>query len=279
MQKFWSKTPPWVFLLGLLLLGAGMIILPASLRTLSWEWDWGIIRDLGTALSIAAMLGLTIDRWLKKTQIARDVFEAALGYVAPEEFREEIRRTASFRFLCDRHVSRLTIDDLGNGQVRVTTSTERTVRNISSSTEKLRPFLVLDEWGFDQPSEILECRFEFRGQSYSGTTKSTDHTLVLEGEDIDIPPGETVRIISKISETKRNNDDLSFVYLIPTRNPEIDVTAPDHIAFLVEFGRGGEKTDREVYGPRYKLQGTYFPSQHMRLRWWPKATSDGTQRP
>jgi len=76
----------------MLVFGAAMIIVPPVLE---WQWDRGIIRDFGIAVSITAMLGFTIDRWLK-TQIARDVFEAALGYILPHEFREEVARIAGF---------------------------------------------------------------------------------------------------------------------------------------------------------------------------------------
>ena len=86
-----------------------------------------VIRDLGTAVFIAAMLGLTIDRWLK-TQIARDVFQAALGYFLPQEFREEVANVARFKFLCERHVAKLHIKDIGDGSVQLTNSIERTLK-------------------------------------------------------------------------------------------------------------------------------------------------------
>ena len=112
-MKFWGNAPPWVPLGIMLLVGAAMIIGPA---VAGWQWDRGVIRNLGTAVFIAAMLGLTIDRWLK-TQIARDVFQAALGYFLPQEFREEVANVARFKFLCERHVAKLHIKDIGDGSV------------------------------------------------------------------------------------------------------------------------------------------------------------------
>jgi hypothetical protein len=253
----------------LLLFGAAMIILPA---VLGWQWDRGIIRDFGTAVSITALLGLTIDRWLK-TQIARDVFQAALGYILPQEFREEVARIASFKFLCERHVAKFQIDDIGGGEVRLTYTIERTSRNISNGMEKTSAYLTMDEWGFREPSQIDECRLEFHGRSYASSVPTkTAATITAESEYVEVPPRHTVLTVAKSSEIRRNNDDWTCAYLSPTRNPEIEVNIPDHLDYTVEFGRAEYPVQRERYGHRHIMQGTYFPTQHMRLRWWPKPT-------
>lgn len=243
-----------------------MIIVPPIFK---WEWDQGIIREFGTAVFIAAFLGLTIDRWLK-TKFAQDVFEAALGYIAPDEFREEIRRTISYKFLCERHIATMMIEDLGNQQVRFTLTSERTLRNITNGTERLKASAVIDEWGFDELSQIHECRLEFGGRPYStSSNRTTAETISAESEEVDIPPGHTATLLVKTTEIRRSNDDWSVAYLSPTRNPEIEVIAPSHEC-KVEFGRAEYLVKKETYGHRHRMQGTYFPTQHMRLRWWPK---------
>jgi hypothetical protein len=264
---FWGKPSPGVLLGGMLFFGAAMIIVPAVLR---WQWDQGIIRDLGTAVSIAALLALTIDRWLK-TQIAQDVFQAALGYVLPTEFREEVASVARFKFLCERHVAKIYIEDVGNGSVLLTHTVERTLRNISNGTEKTRAFIVIDEWGFSEPSHIYECRLEFHRHSYPRSSlEKTAATITAASDYVDVPPGHTVTTAVKTSEMKRNNDDMSFAYLAPTRKPEMEVHVPDHLDYTVDFGRAEYPVEKEQYGHRYIMQGTYFPVQHMRVRWWPR---------
>jgi hypothetical protein len=271
---FWGKPPPWVLLGVMLLFGAAMIIVPAVFE---WQWDRGIIRDFGTAVAIAAMLGFTIDRWLK-TQIAQDVFQAALGYVLPEEFREEVASIARFKFLCERHVAKMHIENVGGGNVRLTHTIERTSINISNGKEKTRAYITMDEWGFAEPSHIHECRLDFYGRSYPcSSLEKTAATITASSDYVDVPPGDKVLTVAKTSEIKRNNDDASYAYLSPTRKPEIEVTIPSDLDYTVEFGRSEYQVVKEQYGNRHIMQGTYFPVQHMRIRWWPKPTEQASQ--
>jgi hypothetical protein len=266
-MRFWGKVPPWAILYAMAIGGFCMISAP---KIWGWEWDYGIVHDLGIAIFIAALLGVTIDRWLK-AEIARDVFMAALGYILPEEFHQEIRRIANFKFLSERQVSVFQIEDIGNSTVRLTSMIERTLRNISDNSETLNAYISMDEWGFDEPSQILECRLEMDGRTLSDFTKRiTAHEIIGETDKIDLLPGRTASLFYKTTEIKRNNDDISGVYLSPTRNPEIQVQIPNTLEYSVEFGRHDYKTQKDRYSERYILQGTYFPSQHMRIRWWPK---------
>ena len=270
-MRIWGNVPPGVILSVMLVFGAAMIIVPPVLE---WQWDRGIIRDFGIAVSITAMLGFTIDRWLK-TQIARDVFEAALGYILPQEFREEVARIAGFKFLCERHVAKFQIEDKGGSEVRLTYTIERRLINISNGTEKTRAYVTMDEWGFPEKTQIHECRLIFHDHSYpSARPTRTVATITAQSEYVEVPPGQSVLTVSKSTEIRRDNDDWTCAYLSPTRNPEIEVTVPDHIEYGVEFGRAEYPVERERYGHRYIMQGTYFPTQHMRLRWWPKATQE-----
>ena len=94
-----GRLPYWAVLTILAVLGLTGIIVPA-LR--EWQWDHGVVNELGVAFLIAAVLGTTIDRWMK-TEIAADVFRATLGYVMPKEFHSEIQKVLSFPFMCESH--------------------------------------------------------------------------------------------------------------------------------------------------------------------------------
>lgn len=86
-------------------------------------WKSGV-EHFGTAILIAAFLGLTIHIWLEK-QLTEDVFAAAMGYELPDELKDEIREVYGNRILCENHSQSVQIDDLGNGFVSITIGVER----------------------------------------------------------------------------------------------------------------------------------------------------------
>src|SRR5437870_1612240 len=80
-----GKIPPWLILLAFLTLGIALIVIPHVWR---WTWDYGIIPEVGIALLVAAILGFTIDRWMK-AELRTDAFLAAIGHILAPEFRAE----------------------------------------------------------------------------------------------------------------------------------------------------------------------------------------------
>jgi hypothetical protein len=73
-------TPKWKMrttLVAFALVGAALIW---TWNRYELEWDHGVATELGVALIVAAILGFTIDGFLK-TALAKDVFEATLGYI------------------------------------------------------------------------------------------------------------------------------------------------------------------------------------------------------
>src|SRR5690349_15753353 len=82
----------WFYLLLMAL--AGFLIL-----ALDWQFELGgTVKELGIATVAAAMLGATIDLWLKK-QIVRDVFAAAFGYGQDQDIVNELRALCQIRMV------------------------------------------------------------------------------------------------------------------------------------------------------------------------------------
>jgi len=73
------------------ILAVGILILVFS-KKVEWGPVWvvvgHVVHDLGIAFVVAAVLGLTVDFSLK-TEVAKDVFKATLGYILRPEFRDE----------------------------------------------------------------------------------------------------------------------------------------------------------------------------------------------
>ncbi|MBV8952630.1 MAG: hypothetical protein JO179_00740, partial [Solirubrobacterales bacterium] len=75
------------------MLGLGVLAL-VGLALAATDWghlvvSWSHIRTaLGESLIVAAALGLTVDFFYKR-ELARDAFEASLGYLLPDELKAE----------------------------------------------------------------------------------------------------------------------------------------------------------------------------------------------
>jgi len=115
-----------------------------------------LVQHLGTAAIIAAVLGFTIDWWLKR-QIAEDVFSVAMGYELPTDLKEEMRHVYSSRVICKNHMQIVTITKIDDDHVSVDVALERKFENISSIEQPIKVALGIDEWNVPgHTSEIVE---------------------------------------------------------------------------------------------------------------------------
>jgi hypothetical protein len=240
---------------------------------LSWgewpPWGHGILRDVGIALLTTAVLGFTVDRWLK-LDIAVDVFRAALGYVLPDEFRDEVRRISNYKLVAEKHVLIFEIEQLDADTVRAVCMLERIIKNISSESQPYNALVAADEWGFpNAKSEIFEC--EVRDEA--GNTDKFQHiendggVLKTSTNEIFISPQGRAFGFLKFSEIRRTNDHIMGVSTLPTKNPEIEVKISPNFEYSVSFGHPVERVQMAKYSPRHTMLGTYFPNQPMRVRW------------
>src|ERR1700688_3977903 len=118
-----GKIPPWLVLLGFLIAGLILIFVPHF-----WgiKWDYGITPEIGIAFLVAAILGFTIDRWLK-AELRTDAFLAAIGHILAPEFRSEVFRIIGYKLICERHSLVVEIAPVATNIVKVTSSVERVI--------------------------------------------------------------------------------------------------------------------------------------------------------
>jgi hypothetical protein len=269
--KLGGKLPPWAVLTLFLILGLVLIFIP---RVLDWQWDRGIVSEIGIAFLVASILGFTIDRWLK-AEIRRDVFLASIGHVLLPEFRDEVSRIVGYALICERHLLLVKIESIGDGLVRITSHVERTIRNRSAYPQTMRNVTHMDEWGYQKAgaSEIIECILEIDGVAIDANGPNKDaYSVYRHTTQKTLKPDQVSNLRSKYVEYKPVNDDLHYSFSTPTKNPEIEVQASDDLDFIYSFGTPSENENVVVsrYAPRKQLTGTYFPHQAMRVRWWPK---------
>jgi hypothetical protein len=264
-----GKIPPWLILLGFLLAGIVLISVP---HFLDWRWDFGITPEIGIALLVAAILGFTIDRWLK-AELRTDAFLAAIGHVLAPEFRAEVSRIVGYKLICERHISLTEIELAGDNVVKVTSSVQRTIRNKSAYPQPIKNYVHIDEWGYAVGrSEILECVLVLEGHTLAAANPPTVHTYSLEvsTEERQLKPDQTVVFRTRWIEYKNINDQLFFHYTIPTLDPEVEVKGPPEIEADIGFGTPVQNVEEFHYAMRRRLVGTYFPHQSISVRWWPK---------
>jgi hypothetical protein len=230
------------------------------------------VAELGITFVIAALLGLTVDSALK-TELVRDVFEAAFNYVLPGELKEEVARVINYRFLCKIHSVVVEVTEIDDDLVNVTMSFERHIYNITSDPQVFNPFVDIDEWGIQgHPSDLDYYKVEI-GQTIFNAKREQDGPggkLVFRVQDhITVPRNEVVKITGKYHETRHRNDQISLGLGNPTINPTINVKLPKGFAHTCSFGIPGEIIVASGIEARYQLKGTQFPGQDTKIRWWP----------
>lgn len=277
------KMPPlpkrgdrgWLAIVLVTLLATGIALLGAnSLFHLASD----LARDFGIALIISAVTGGTVEFNLR-TQLARDVVEAALGYVFPEEFRAEVRQIISYKFFCEKHRMRIKVEfvDAQRDCVRVIVDVERRLKNITANKEPLQGYTHIDEYRFDQESsKILACSACLEGEAAVSFTEAVKDEATVQAKTNEVyvqPKGYGILSATSV-EIRRANDHVSFVYLSPTKDPEAIVELPSELDCGFNFGSPHTKTEETKSAHdnsrRYSMTGTYFPHQHMRLRFWKK---------
>jgi hypothetical protein len=239
---------------------------------ISPPWTSQIAEALCPPLFTAGVLGLTVDTFLKR-EFARDVFTAAFRYVLPDELKEEVRRIIGYKFLCTDSLSVVTITELSDELVRVHISHERTFKNITDHTEPFVVTVALDEWGFEEKSHVEECYVQ-SGDTRKDAEASPDYknkieAIGLKSEVLDIKSGDTVKTVSKGYEVHRKNGEIHMEFSHPSTNPVVRVEVPAGIQESCTFGIPNEKVTLSRITKQYKLEGTQFPGQHTRVRWWP----------
>ena len=268
-MNFWGKLPPWMVMTVIGVAGLALVLIP---RVLQWSWDFGVLPEIGIALLVASILGFTIQRWMNR-DLAKDVFWASIGHMLRPELRSEISWICGFKFLATRSVLTVDIEPIGDDLVKVTTSVDREIENIGAEQQSLGNVFSIDEWGMPgHQSTITVCKIRKEGDEPIGfrdITSDDAAEIRTKTAEVSLRPGERVHVSSQGIEYKRMNDLLHFAFTLPTLNPQIVVNVPSTLDCRYYFSHRGE-IEKEQFTPRKTLKGTYLPSAHTGVRWWPK---------
>ncbi len=232
------------------------------------------------ALSVAAIIGLAIDLTLQQ-QIVANVFEAAIGYLLPEELRSELRWIYNLPTICVQHVQTVKLERIdGTDLIRYRSNVTRCFKNL---TDKEVPFGIgvgTDEWFHPgHSSRIVSMSYQIDGESDTGNIapahvqKRSDG---IETKTVTVMLGTGKRITTsfEIEEIRRENDWAFITFGTPTANSTVIIDAPSDLVARVDFDHRMKEELTRKGDNTWQLNGTLLPHQTIRIKWYRKDQSE-----
>ena len=235
----------------------------------------------GGALVTAAVLGVSVDAWLKQ-RLVRDAFEATFGYLLPKVLRDELNWVYSLALVCSEFREDLELRIEGDAVIakfrierRFENQGNHALRGDEEGVYGAMSDLAIDEWHRDEGrSEILSMGFR-RGNNETSSKFSVERgafDVVGSFEDeIVLHPGESVLTWGEGQEVGAISGELVFFVRVPTVNPRVRVTLPDALNVSVSMATRPRATQETAIGTNtYSHEGVLLPYQAIRVRWWPR---------
>ena len=149
--NFWQRY--FTYAIAVILVLVGIILklvkfwLPSSILD--------IVDGLAIAFFTTAIIGFTVDMLFRK-QLARDVFEATIGYLLPKELRPHMRWIYEHSLICTCDTISLELTEISNNYLRLHVTRIQTLENKGNKTVTNKPALSIDEWHIpDHMSRII----------------------------------------------------------------------------------------------------------------------------
>ncbi len=228
---------------------------------------------LGSALVVAFVLAVSVDWWLK-ISIVQDAFKTAIGYILPEELKPELEWIYGRHVICTQHIQDCELAPIDNNTLIFRTKVKRVMRNVSHSREKVHLGLAIDEW-FNpaRSSRILEFGYVLGNKRWPGEgehyeVKKGSYDLHIEPLELELAPQEELTAYFTSEEIKRTNDEASWVFIWPTKQPLVTVNGYSGLCVTVDFGHREAPGTVKLGTGSFMLPGTLLPFQSLHIRWW-----------
>lgn len=234
------------------------------------------LRPFGEAFLISALLGATVDRYVKQRllrETSRDVAKYLIGYDLPKEVQDKIHELMETSIIREGCEVRYKLYPPKDGRVLIEEEWSFHIVNYSNTPKDYPHSIAVEK--HDNP-EFLELRCHsddpkaaycwgqerLRGQ----TSESEPGVLLCTGKKLKIRPrvdGFKYLISSKyrITVPEEASDIINFfgpavgITVIADCSPELEFSAP---AATVSTAN------------RWEYQGIFLPGQHVHVRWFPK---------
>jgi hypothetical protein len=237
----------------------------------------GFFHEVGVALLISALLGFSIDFYLRRN-IARDAFEGAMGYFLPDDVKEAVRYIGGIDWFAEEFSLTINLQRVeGGNTIKCTIRTRKYLKNISSGAKPMKSNIHIDEWDHTPKSEIISCTARTSSVTKSlnfESVKRFDSSVYGETDEISVYSGEAIELLAEAVEYKYLNDDLHYALGYAARRPKIYIEPLP--GFEIRAGISADaQLQRHAHIPLYELPGFYLPWQRIMVRWWP-ANGEGS---
>jgi hypothetical protein len=271
-----EKRDFFLFIALMLIVGLMLLI---GLRWCPAEWVVRriLIGGVGEALIVAALLALTVDKYIKSDLIreaSKDVHKYLVGYHLPEEMKERIQE-----MMCEPIIRRdwridYTLTPEKGGEVTVDVRYSFQVENVTNRTVKYLPMIQVEK--HLNPTIVeLRCDDEtshFRliakeGESLGKESDTVPGLIELRYKEIDIKPkglGQAPYPFSghyRLRTSPNHGDTFSFGQ--PSLAVTITMNAPPGYRFSVEPSPWMIQTDNMCQIRRR----AFLRSEHVMVRW------------
>lgn len=278
MKKTWFEKNflRFVFLL-LIALGT----LGVTVCSPDGKWPCAYAEHLFMALAVSGFIALFVELSLQR-EFAKNVFEAAVGYLLPEDLQGELSWLYNQKFLCEQHTQSVHISRIADTKlVKIRTEVVRVFRNISNENQGFQVSAGTTEWGYSSyPSKILRSTYKIDGKDLGEnpiklSTEVRRPEIGIEGEKLRIASNERFTTSFEIEETMHERDWSYAHFACPTSNVTVIVNAPEDFDTYVFFGhRSGDPEATKMNSTTWCLRGILLPLQAIRIIWLPKETGD-----
>ncbi len=266
-RKFWGS------LVVIALLGLAALI-GAHYMPLLWALPRALAISIGEALFVAAILGFTVDKYIKEflvREASKDIFKYLVGYKLPEGIQNRLRDLMGTSLIRRNYQVIYTLTAISNDQMLLDVKYSFLVENVSTSETPYTPKFQGEK--HDKP-KILELRCDEKNTRFrkvagsSGTIgeESTKVPGVIEaiGPEISLIPGRVYPISGhyQLQVPPNHSDTLSFLY--PTVDVTVRVECPEEFEFVIE-GAEIETPNMWQFGGH-----AFLTNEHTRVRWFKK---------
>jgi hypothetical protein len=232
-------------------------------------------RPAGEAFLISALLGATVDRYVKQRllrETSKDVAKYLIGYDLPKEIQDKIHELMATSIVRTDCEVRYKLHRPQEGRVTIEAEWSYTLINFSNTPKEFSHIVAVEK--HDNP-EFLELR------CHSDDSKAA---YCWQGERLQVSESEPGVVSCSGRKLKVRPRTEGFKYLITSK---YKITTPPEASDIINFFGPAVgitviadcPSELEFSAPaatlgganRWEYRGIFLPGQHVHVRWFPRS--------
>ncbi|HEX6503232.1 MAG TPA: hypothetical protein VF011_08280 [Terriglobales bacterium] len=231
--------------------------------------------SLGDAMMIAAMLGLTVDYFLKERvlrEVSGDVSKYLIGYRLPAEVQDRIRWLLQTEWIRRNFHVRCRLTEIDESRVSLEITISEEIQNITSEPSVYQDFLEFER---HDPTSVIElrcdcedpkARYRIAGPDLQPKEKPDDPGVMqVQGKKVKIPPvheaiGRTYNFAVRyvVEYPSQYSESINFSHA--TINVILEADCPNTYLFTA--------SDADISGHnRWEYRRLFLPGESITFRW------------